>query len=163
MADIEGASVSEQDSGQERVARDERQEDDPRDTRDSRAPGEARDERDERLPGDPRDVRDPLLTKDTPDLIDRTGFPSDRLVRAAALFMIVLVVVGVMVMVGLVIRQGQQIAALNERTGQAVLTQNETQLCAQHDIVIAVRKIGEKLGLPVDDIAVPNVEGLDCP
>lgn len=145
-----------------RVPRDPREPDDPRDVRDPRAPGEARDVRDERLPGDPRDVRDPLLTKDQPDVIDRKGFPSDRLIRALALGMICLVIVAVMLMVGLVIRQGQQIADLNQRTGQIVISQNEAQLCAQHDIVVAVRQIGRKLGLPVEDIIVPNVEGLDC-
>jgi hypothetical protein len=128
-----------------------------------RAPGEARDERDERLPGDPRDTRDPLQAKDKPDLIDRTGFPSDRLVRAAALVMICLVIIGVMVMVGLVIRQGRQIAQLNDSTGRYVVAQNNAQLCGQHDITIAVKKIGLKLGLPVEDIIPPDVSGLNCP
>jgi hypothetical protein len=157
MADIEGAPMS------DREEREERQPDDPRDTRDSRAPGEARDERDERLPGDPRDVRDPLLAKDKADVIDRSGFPSDRLVRALALSMIVLVIVAVMAMVGLVIRQGQQIANLNKATADYIVAQNKAQLCAQHDITIAVKKIGRRLGLEVTDIVVPNVAGLNCP
>lgn len=147
----------------ERPVRDPREPDDPRDVRDSRLPGEARDVRDERLPGDPRDVRDPLLARDKPDRIDRTGFPSDRLVRALALVMICLVIVGVMVMVGLVIRQGQQIANLNQQTADFVISQNNAQLCAQHDIVNAVRKIGLRLGLPVEDINAPDVKELDCP
>lgn len=130
--------------------------------RDAREPGEPRDERDVRLPTDPRDVRDPLLTTDKPDVIDRKSFPSDRLVRALALGMICLVIVGVMIMVGLVIKQGQQIADLNRRTGVYVISQNNAQLCAQHDIVIAVKQIGVKLGLPVDDIVVPDVTGLPC-
>jgi len=40
--------------------------------------------------------------------------------------------------------------------------QNDTQLCAQHDITVAVKKIGLKLGLPVDDIVPPDVRGIDC-
>lgn len=56
-------------------------------------------------------------------------------------------------------RQLDQIKRQNEATQQ----QNITQLCAQHDITIAVRKIGLKLGLPVADIVPPTTEGLDCP
>lgn len=57
----------------------------------------------------------------------------------------------------------RQISEINQRQIQAVQQQNNTQLCAQHDIVIAVRQIGVKLGLPVDDIRIPDVEGLNCP
>jgi hypothetical protein len=57
----------------------------------------------------------------------------------------------------------KQIGEINQRQIETVREQNNAQLCAQHDIVIAVRKIGTKLGLPVEDIVPPNVDGIDCP
>lgn len=56
-----------------------------------------------------------------------------------------------------------RISDINQRQIAAVAQQNDAQLCAQHDIVIAVKQIGHKLGLPVTDIYVPDVAGLDCP
>jgi hypothetical protein len=54
------------------------------------------------------------------------------------------------------------VAEFNENQIVYVQQQNEAQLCAQADIVEAVRLIGLRLGLPVDDIVVPDVEGLSC-
>lgn len=43
-----------------------------------------------------------------------------------------------------------------------VTEQNEDQLCGLRTTLIAVRKIGLRLGLPVQDIELPNVEGFAC-
>jgi hypothetical protein len=45
-----------------------------------------------------------------------------------------------------------RISDINQRQLDAVKNQNTAQLCAQHDIVDAVKKIGRSLGLPTDDI-----------
>lgn len=53
--------------------------------------------------------------------------------------------------------------SLNKRQAEAIQQQNDAQLCAQHEIVVAVRQIGTKLGLDVSDMTVPDIRGLDCP
>lgn len=45
---------------------------------------------------------------------------------------------------------------------QFVQAQNDAQLCAQEDIIRAVKGIGRKLGLPVGDIHPPDTEGINC-
>ena len=62
-----------------------------------------------------------------------------------------------------VIRTNQTVGQLNQNQVAIVQQQNDAQICTQHDIVLAVKSIGRKLGLPVDDITVPDVKGLDCP
>ena len=56
-----------------------------------------------------------------------------------------------------------RIADINQRQLDAVKNQNIAQICTQHDIIIAVRSIAEQLGLPTDQIIVPDVSDLDCP
>jgi hypothetical protein len=77
--------------------------------------------------------------------------------------MIVLVVLWMAVITQQVILSTSRITDINSRQIEAVKTQNDAQLCAQHDIVVAVKKIGTKLGLPVSDIVPPNTDGMDCP
>lgn len=59
------------------------------------------------------------------------------------------------------------IASANLREIQArqihyVQDQNTLQLCAQREILVAVRGIGRKLGLPVADITTPEVDPTTC-
>jgi hypothetical protein len=56
-----------------------------------------------------------------------------------------------------------RISDINQRQLDAVQQQNTAQICSQADIVGAVKKIGRSLGLPTDDIVVPDTEGLNCP
>lgn len=63
----------------------------------------------------------------------------------------------------MVIKTNQTVSEINENQIHYVQAQNDAQLCAQHDIVLAVKSIGHKLGLPVNDIPVPSIEGLACP
>lgn len=132
-----------------------------REPRDERQSGEPRDIRDPRLAGDVRDPRDLPLTMEELDSQEqlraaRAAFPSDRLIRAAALVMIVLVIIGVMALTGLVLRQGREDDARAE-------VQRTTVLCIQYNIIVAQRSMMDKLGLPTDDIPIPDVSDLDCP
>jgi len=43
-----------------------------------------------------------------------------------------------------------------------VQDQNTLSLCAQREILVAVRGIGRKLGLPVEDIVAPKVDPVFC-
>ncbi len=61
-----------------------------------------------------------------------------------------------------VVDASNSVKTFNEQQVRYVQDQNDLQLCTQHDLTIAVRKIGRKLGLPVDDITVPNVEDVPC-
>jgi hypothetical protein len=77
--------------------------------------------------------------------------------------MVVLVVLWLAVITQQVLLSTSRISDINSRQIATVQRQNDAQLCAQHDIIVSVRKIGSKLGLPVEDITVPDVTGLDCP
>jgi hypothetical protein len=55
----------------------------------------------------------------------------------------------------------QQIAGVSAQI-TAAKRQNNIQICAQHDLTIALRKIGLRLGLPVEDIRPPTTKGIDC-
>lgn len=61
-----------------------------------------------------------------------------------------------------VVEASRHVKEFNEQQVNIVQQQNDLQLCTQHDLTIAVRKIGRKLGLPVDDISIPNVEEIPC-
>lgn len=78
------------------------------------------------------------------------------------LAMVVLVIAWMAVVTSQVIISTGRIAEINKRQIEAVKLQNDQQLCVQADIVGAVRKIGLKLGLPVEDIVPPDVTGLEC-
>ena len=75
---------------------------------------------------------------------------------------IILNIVVLGLLVGMMIVVMVRVSDFNARQIETVRVQNELQLCAQHDIVTAVKGIGRKLGLPTDDIIPPNVEGLHC-
>lgn len=61
-----------------------------------------------------------------------------------------------------VVEASRHVKEFNEQQVNIVQQQNDLQLCTQHDLTIAVRKIGRKLGLPVDDISIPSVEEIPC-
>lgn len=81
----------------------------------------------------------------------------------AVVFLIVFNVLGWAFVAASVLNTARDVAEINRRQLELVAQQNDAQLCAQHDIVIAVRKIGTKLGLPVSDIVPPDVAGIVCP
>ncbi len=62
-----------------------------------------------------------------------------------------------------VVRTNETVSQINENQVAVVKAQSDAQICAQHDIVLAVREIGRKLGLPVEDIHVPDITGITCP
>jgi hypothetical protein len=76
--------------------------------------------------------------------------------------MIVLVVLWMAIITQQVILSTSRISDINTRQIATVQDQNDTQLCAQHDITVAVISVARKLGLPTDDIAVPDITGLEC-
>jgi len=81
-------------------------------------------------------------------------------------FFLIQIVANIIVLcavIGLLIYGFHRSTVQNEQQLAAIQRQNEVQLCAQHDITIAVRHIGEALGLPVSNILVPDVSALDCP
>jgi hypothetical protein len=60
------------------------------------------------------------------------------------------------------IAEQQRDAAFREAQIDYIQQQNNAQLCAQHDIILAVRKTNRSLGLPVDQIRPPDIEGIEC-
>ena len=85
-----------------------------------------------------------------------------RLIDVWTYLSVVVVVVALIALTTFVLQQQRQIADLNQRQIAAVQHQNDLQICAQHDMLEAIKKIGLKLGLPVRDIHPPDTEGLDC-
>jgi hypothetical protein len=85
-----------------------------------------------------------------------------HLLVAVNWIMIVLVVLWMAIITQQVILSTSRISDINSRQIATVQEQNDTQLCAQHDITVAVISVARKLGLPTDDIAVPDVAGLAC-
>ncbi len=55
------------------------------------------------------------------------------------------------------------ISNVQQQQLDSVKQQNDAQICAQADIVGAVKQIGHSLGLPTQDIVPPDTTGLDCP
>ena len=51
---------------------------------------------------------------------------------------------------------------IQETQIQVVQDQNTLSLCNQREMIVAVRSIGRKLGLPVADITAPNVDPVEC-
>lgn len=87
---------------------------------------------------------------------------SRRLIDALNVALVVFTIIVLFSLVGITIWNTQRISQINQRQIEQVKQQNYSQLCAEADIVDAVRKIGLSLGLPVTDIHPPDVTGLDC-
>ncbi len=85
-----------------------------------------------------------------------------RTLYAANTALIALVLGTLVYLTVTVVDASNSVKQFNEQQVRYVQDQNDLQLCTQHDITIAVRKIGRKLGLPVEDITVPQVQEEHC-
>jgi hypothetical protein len=99
--------------------------------------------------------------RDREDVAD-TRFAKRRTLDLLNWVMIVLVLLWMAIITQQVILAATHISDINTRQIATVQNQNDTQLCAQHDITLAVISVARKLGLPTDDIAVPDIAGLEC-
>jgi uncharacterized protein HemX len=148
--------------------------DDPRDVRDSRKPSDARDVRDPRRKDDPRD---PSASEVTEARRERDArIITQRVQDALVLGTVILIIVVLALVVGFVVNATGRISTITQdqllvthRQTATVQQQNDAQLCNQHDIVLAVRRLGlgfsKSLGLPVKpykEIRPPSTEGLNC-
>ena len=87
---------------------------------------------------------------------------SRRVLDALFIVQVVANIVVLALVIGLLFTATRNISELSEQQGKAIQAQNYAQLCAQYDLTIAVRRIGLKLGLPVDNIQPPSLEGVNC-
>ncbi len=85
-----------------------------------------------------------------------------RVLYSANTLLIALVLGTLVYLTVTVVDASNSVKEFNEQQVRYVQNQNDLQLCTQHDLTIAVRKIGRKLGLPVDDISVPKVQEEHC-
>ncbi len=69
----------------------------------------------------------------------------------------------IMVLSGMMLIALIRISDVQQQQLDSVKQQNDAQLCAQADIVGAVKQIGRSLGLPTQDIIPPDTTGIDCP
>jgi hypothetical protein len=94
------------------------------------------------------------------------GGVKDSRVRAILSWVNVVVIVGVILWMSAITASTLQtqatVAEFNENQIIYVQQQNDRQLCAQHDILVALRTFMRTLGLPTDNIRVPDTEGIDC-
>lgn len=72
-------------------------------------------------------------------------------------------IVFILVLSGMMLVALVRISDVQQQQLDSVKQQNDAQLCAQADIVGAVKQIGRSLGLPTDSIVPPDTTGLDCP
>jgi len=91
------------------------------------------------------------------------GFLSRRVLDILFLAQLLLVGVVLLIMVVYSFQTAIEVQHISERQSAYVQAQNNSQLCNQHDMLVALVNIGDKLGLPTDDIVIPDVEGLNCP
>lgn len=91
------------------------------------------------------------------------GFFPKRWLGALSVIQVVVNMAVLTFVIVAVLNATQRIGEVQQAQIELVATQNQAQLCAQHDMTIAIRQIGKKLGLPVEDIYVPSVKGFDCP
>lgn len=88
--------------------------------------------------------------------------PSRMTVNRLTFLVYALVIVFLLGQLAFTVQTFHQLVDFQQQQIVYIQKQNDLQLCAQHDIIVATRKIGQKLGLPVRDIMVPSVEGLNC-
>jgi hypothetical protein len=55
------------------------------------------------------------------------------------------------------------VGRIDQRQVEQIKDQNDAQICARHDIVLAIKRIGDDLNLPgVRNLEPPSIEGIDC-
>lgn len=91
------------------------------------------------------------------------GFLSRRVLDWLFMLQVVLVVGVLLVLTTYTVQTANQVQVISQRQIDYVAQQNNLQLCAQHDIIVATRQIARSLGLPTRGIVVPDVTGLPCP
>lgn len=94
---------------------------------------------------------------------DKGRYVSARTLDLLFILQVALNIIVLCLIVGLLFYSIHTQNDVDQRQLVAIQRQNDIQLCAQHDITVAVRQIGRSLGLPTEDIIVPDIEGLDCP
>ncbi len=91
---------------------------------------------------------------------------NDRRIRATLYWANAVLIVLLVLWMGWItarqIETGTAVAEFNENQIIYVQQQNDRQLCAQHDILVALRTFMRTLGLPTDNIRVPDTEGINC-
>ncbi len=90
------------------------------------------------------------------------GLVSRRMLDFLFLIQIVVNIVVLALLGGLQYDATQTLADVQMRQVQQAQVVQADALCNQREMLVAIRKIGLKLGLPVEDIRLPDVEGLDC-
>lgn len=126
----------------------------------SRARDEAARSRDEaaRLRDERSRDRDEAIEASSHERAKRSRFEGKLFV-----FQVIANIVVLGVLMFLMIVMFITLSNINQRQLDSVKQQNDAQLCAQADIVGAVKQIGRSLGLPTQDIIPPDTTGLDCP
>ncbi len=75
------------------------------------------------------------------------------------------------IVVVVTLQTSEDVASLNKAQVEFAIHQNATAieqnnvaLCNQHDMIIAIKLVGERLNIiRTEDIPVPDVTGLECP
>jgi hypothetical protein len=90
-------------------------------------------------------------------------FVSRRMLDALFIFQLFLNVIALTILLSVSYLAYDTVGQINERQIEQVQSQNDTQICAQHDLILAIRRVGADLNLPaVRDIRPPSIEGINC-
>lgn len=88
--------------------------------------------------------------------------PRSRLIGAVFVLQVTVNIVVMAFLIGLLFTASQHLSDISQRQIASVKAQNNAQLCNQHAMLLAIKQIGTKLGLPTQDIKPPDIQGLNC-
>jgi hypothetical protein len=90
-------------------------------------------------------------------------FVSRRVLDILFIFQLFLNVIALTVLLSVSYLSFSTVGRIDRRQVEAVQLQNDTQICAQHDLILAIKRVGVDLNLPaVRDIRPPSIEGINC-
>ncbi len=98
------------------------------------------------------------------------GFLSRKILDLLFMFQLTLFATMCTLVVVITLQTSGKVADLNKAQVEFAIQQNKTAiaqnnraLCNQHDMIVAVKLIGDRLNiLRTEDIPVPDISGLEC-
>lgn len=85
-----------------------------------------------------------------------------RVLDGLYIFQVVVTIVVLFAVIGFMVRTYERVGDIQRNQIRIVQEQNDTQICAQYQIIRGTKSIAKSLGLPTRDIVLPDIEGLDC-
>jgi uncharacterized membrane protein len=78
------------------------------------------------------------------------------------LLQIVLNIIVLALIVGLLYTNSVKIQELTQKQLESVAEQSKARSCSQYQTIHVLKQIGRDLGIPVNDVVLPDITGFDC-